>query len=483
MPSPSEIEVALSNLQQTPELRLKDGSWHVLLAGRWERIGLVREILRHDPALLEVLQQREVPLDWILLPDPEPHRLERLPDAVSLEAALEAVEDRALEGAQAVATQLQTVARAKRLRLPNPQLESLAARVLSVLGGVVQTVEGELPRRLRRQGTAEFHLERTGGKILGHWEGATGDALDMRSTVVHLAGLLGDFDRLTGVELADLVLDSLFQGNSLLPDLPVKEVGPTTVRLTWSRPSALPPPPRTLPLALILLWYLAERFPPGERDYYRERIQVAARYPLRAAGTEALPDLDFRRPLGIFCTAVTGLRSVSWQMVTPFSHEASLRVFSLTPDDHLVANGTIALQDREVRIDGTRLPAGDAMHVFLVTDAPNLDQVNPERSEVVLVNRPESIPDRRGTRPLAEQRCFAEAWELAGRELQEEQALDYFLLFDIFLRMEEWLDGLAWPEGLKVPLDKRDQKILTTDRIADIKAELRRRLTPEGSNS
>src|SRR2546421_11187236 len=111
MMSPAEIDVALRNIRAAPELRLRGGRWHARLGGRWVRIGRVRWVLGHDPALGEVLRGREIPLDWTLLPDPEPDGPERLPDAAALEVALEAAEDQALAGVRGLANQLRAIAR------------------------------------------------------------------------------------------------------------------------------------------------------------------------------------------------------------------------------------------------------------------------------------------------------------------------------------------------------------------------------------
>jgi hypothetical protein len=223
-----------------PELKIDEkGHWLVYLDEMWQRIADVRDRLTKDHAFLEVLEQREIPLDWLAIPDLDlPRDKEKRKEAEQLEAALAELEGRAYDVASDLAsTLLRRSTTQEGLDLPVSDPEQLAEHVLRALGGVVLVIEAGLPEVAWESDRALFRIQQEETGTRGSWEGGSGQPFDMERIIVKQAVSLGDFSWATGTELARLILHELIDGTSVLPGLPVEELSGNAVALIWRRPS------------------------------------------------------------------------------------------------------------------------------------------------------------------------------------------------------------------------------------------------------
>ncbi len=478
MTTTASTKVALASLHTAPPVGLVNRRWCVKLADNWEPVGHVRQVLRENPALVRQLQERRVPLDWITLPDVSPQEMERLPDAATLEASLEEIDQRSSDAAAVVLARLRQKAKDAGVSLPHTKRESLSERVISILAGVTQALEADLPYAARKSGQAAFQVTKTEGR----WEGANGEGIDLRWLIRHVAGQVGSFNKGAADLLAEVVLAQLAAGTSPLPDLAIER---TTdgFRLCWSRPTiGEPEAPAELRAfqVLLALWYAAARFNQVVRDHYRRRLLVAANYPLAAAGGAELAAADWRRPFGLIYTEVTGTRPVRWGL--PALPAGECYVHPLTAGDS-TATGVVIATAGAVFVDATRFPADGLPHLYLIADTPDLSGVATERCELAIIKRPTAPPTdlAADARTLAANGFFAETWEEAATSVTDETDLCYFLLLDVFVGMQERL-ATAEATGLVINLPVAVRIALIENRIDDIKTALRRRLVAEGEH-
>jgi RNA polymerase sigma factor (sigma-70 family) len=231
----------LSALRQDPEMRIgTNGRWLVHLGGQWMAVSEVRSLLRANEALVKTLQGMGTPLGWLAVPDLDLERRDTWPGAVELESALAEMERRAFVAAQTLANDLLAVSAEKGIDLPTKVPDDLAEHVLRALGGTVIAIETELPRALRRRGEAVFRIHQTGSTVRAEWEGGQTAPVDLIEIITHQASLLGEFGQSAAAELTRLILQALFAGESVLPQMPVRDATDTTASLSWQKPSVRP---------------------------------------------------------------------------------------------------------------------------------------------------------------------------------------------------------------------------------------------------
>jgi RNA polymerase sigma factor (sigma-70 family) len=237
----AEILKELWMLKDTPSVRTdEEGHWKVFLDQAWVHLTRVRQVLREEPAILDELEAKAVPLGWLTLPDPAPERADVPDDRTYLQDVFEALARRAYDQARYVATLWLDAAQEKRLPLPDADFDEIVHSVLRVLGGVSQAIETELPRSLRRRGEARFRVDRSERGIRGHWEDSAAESFDVFRLTVHRASLLGDLGGELAEELARVIAESLFEsekGTCILPSFRIAETTSTTAWLVWRSPS------------------------------------------------------------------------------------------------------------------------------------------------------------------------------------------------------------------------------------------------------
>jgi hypothetical protein len=231
-----------------------------------------------------------------------------------------------------------------------------------------------------------------------------------------------------------------------------------------NEPDAVPLLPSTWREPVVLLWgQLAERF---QRDWEYVFGQVHD----FATAQFAMPLADHPSgltPAGIYLTELTARADpVAWAVEHDFRGDRRLFLHAL--DDagaDWVKAGAVRLDDRQIVIDTLKLPADGAHHGFLVTDREDLVYTT-DRAEVFFIRRQATLVD--ATTPVAElakRGYFAEAWERAAREFEDDTERRAFVLTYVLIGMAQALTAFPTPHSARVPKLSHDFAELTRERL------------------
>ena len=232
---------AVARLSEPPEIHpgdpdIDEDDDKVELDGQLLSLELVRETLLSKTGLLEELFKQGVPLDWLEFPRGRAGReqTELPPDQELVDDSLQRLADRSATLGETYATIL--LESALRSLGSEEERRKLAAAVLRTLGGVAQSIRSTMPRESRRKGEALFVIEITDdGRIVGHWDKDSNDAIDIEVLFVNEGQLVGNLSEPDAVSLAAIVYSELAERQGTLPSFHTFDSQPQRVTLAWTR--------------------------------------------------------------------------------------------------------------------------------------------------------------------------------------------------------------------------------------------------------
>ena len=131
----ADILREVRKLKVTPTIRTDvEGHCKVLLAEHWVHIARVLQVLQEQPTVLHDLEARNVPLDWLAVPDPTPVRADVSDDQAHLQDVFDALARRAYEQARLVTSLWLDAIAEKKLPSPNGDFDEIVGSVLSPWG-------------------------------------------------------------------------------------------------------------------------------------------------------------------------------------------------------------------------------------------------------------------------------------------------------------------------------------------------------------
>lgn len=229
------------------------GEVQAKIAATWVPVSRIRRIAER-PELLQSLQDRRIPLDWLTVPDSTLERVDVPEDAQEWDDAVhvlgqrswvvaEALYERCCEEAARNRTTFVDEGReetAERIHRMSVGREKTVERLHRTLAGVAQAIEAELPMDLRRRGTAHFRIDwHEDNGVISRWEEDPRDLrFDLRDLVQSYGELLGELSPEAAEILARIYAHDLRTGDASLPGFFRAAVSTArTVWLEWVPPT------------------------------------------------------------------------------------------------------------------------------------------------------------------------------------------------------------------------------------------------------
>jgi RNA polymerase sigma factor (sigma-70 family) len=231
--SDEDIIAELKHLSQPPSLRTTStGELLANIASNWVPVARIRKLIERS-ALLQMLQELHIPLDWLAIPDTTLERADVPDDAPEWAQALQELGQRSWVTAEALYHQCCDEAEHEHCLFVDEEADQTIERVHRTLAGVAQAIEMELPLALRRQGTARFRiLWQEDEQVLGGWEGVShGRRMDVRALAEESAELLGELPPQAVQVFVRVFIREIFAGDTTPPGF--RRVAESTAKTVW----------------------------------------------------------------------------------------------------------------------------------------------------------------------------------------------------------------------------------------------------------
>jgi len=219
MPDEAQIVAELKRLKSEPLLRIgSEGMLYAELGSAWVPAAHIRQIATAKE-VVESLQKNNIPVGWLLVPDPTIDRPDLPQDAVEWAETLRELNRRSWITAESLYNLCKDRASTDKVTFLDENEECAIERIYRALAGVSQAAESVLPEKLRNKEIALFRIEMAeDNRAMAGWEDdPTNTTFDLTQLVQDQAELLGEMSSQASEVLANVLIDAMFTGAVTLP--------------------------------------------------------------------------------------------------------------------------------------------------------------------------------------------------------------------------------------------------------------------------